>query len=109
MSQTGISEQQAVELLAYLLSAAELTLVEPDLYGVFRLLDAAGRLSACVIENNPAAPAIFHEIQREIEQKKGWLMWDREGFRAFAAEMPRLIAAEIDRSYARSSSEASHG
>lgn len=101
MSQNGVTEQQTVELLAYLLSSAELTLVEPDLYGVFRLLDAAGRLAGCVIANNPEAPAIFREIHNEIEQKKGWLMWDRDGFRSFAAEMPRLIASEIDKTYAQ--------
>ena len=30
-----LTEQQALELVAYLLSAAEITLFEPDLYGPF--------------------------------------------------------------------------
>lgn len=97
----ALTEQDALELMAYLLSSAELTLVEPDLYGVFRLLDAAGRLAERVVANKPEAAPIFARLHAEIEQKKGWMMWDPPGFRAFAADLPRAVAEELDRTYPR--------
>jgi hypothetical protein len=97
----ALTEQEAFELIAYLVSSAELTLIEPELYGVFRLLDAAGRLAERVAANRPDADPIFARLHAEIEQKKGWMMWDPPGFRAFAAELPRTVAETIDRTYPR--------
>lgn len=105
---TTLTEQQALELVAYLISAAEITLVEPDLYGVFRLLDAAGRLSGYVVANNPAAAPLFAHLHSEIEQKKGWMMWDPEGFRAFARALPAVVAQEIDASISNTTGGAGH-
>lgn len=98
MNDAGVlTERQALELLAYLLSAAELTLFEPDLYGPFRLIDAASRLAGYVVANHPEAAPIFAEIKAEIDQKKGWMMWDQPGFRAFVNALPSAVAHELDR------------
>ena len=91
-----LTEQQALELVAYLLSAAEITLFEPDLYGPFRLIDAASRLAGYVIENHPEAAPIFAQLRDEIDQKKGWMMWDPPGFRSFVASLPAIVAHQID-------------
>lgn len=96
----AITQQQALELVAYLLTSAELTLFEPDLYGVFRLLDAAGRLSGYVADNHPDAPPLFARLRDEIEQKKGWMMWDAPGFRLFVNDLPRVVAREIEQRFA---------
>ena len=39
-----LAEVQAFDLLAFLLSAAEISLVEPSYYGTFLLVDEASRV-----------------------------------------------------------------
>src|SRR5579872_174721 len=82
-----ISEDEVLATLGHLLSSAELCLYEPELYGSFRLLDAASRLLGIVLSKKPLQDDSFLTgLKREIDQKKVWMMYDRPGFRNFLRE-----------------------
>jgi hypothetical protein len=91
-----MTETEALKLLAYLTSSADISLFEPELYGPFRLIDAASQLAGCVLANDPGERREFWAaLKTEIDQKKVWLMFDRPGFREFLAAMPGIVAAEL--------------
>lgn len=93
---TAMTETEALQLLAYLTSSADISLFEPELYGPFRLIDAASQLAESVLANDPGERREFWEaIKTEIDQKKVWLMFDRPGFREFLAAMPGKVAKEL--------------
>jgi hypothetical protein len=95
----ALTETEALQLLAFLTASADISLFEPELYGPFRLIDAASQLAGYVLEHDPGGRRAFWEATKtEIDQKKGWLMWDRPGFREFLAEMPGKVADELIRS-----------
>lgn len=97
--QAGLTEAEALQLLAFLTASADISVFEPELYGPFRLIDAASQLAGYVLEHDPGDRRAFWEATKtEIDQKKGWLMWDRDGFREFLAEMPGKVANELIRS-----------
>ncbi len=92
----AMTETEALKLLAYLTSSADISLFEPELYGPFRLIDAASQLAESVLANDPGERREFWEaIKTEIDQKKVWLMFDRPGFREFLAAMPGKVAKEL--------------
>ncbi|MEM7029794.1 MAG: DUF6092 family protein [Chloroflexota bacterium] len=92
----ALTEYEALKLLAYLTASADISLFEPDLYGPFRLIDAASQLAGYVLDHRPAKRQTFwHAIKTEIDQKRVWLMWDRPGFRTFLAEMPAKVTKEL--------------
>lgn len=94
----GMSEAQALKLVAYLTASADISLFEPELYGPFRLIDAASQVAEAVLNNNAAGDrsAFWAALKQEIDDKKGWLMWDRPGFRAFLQEMPKKVADALN-------------
>jgi hypothetical protein len=94
-----LTEAEALQLLAFLTASAEISVFEPALYGPFRLIDAASQLAGYVLAHEPGDRRAFWEATKtEIDQKKGWLMWDRDGFREFLSEMPGKVANELIRS-----------
>ncbi|MCZ6531315.1 MAG: DUF6092 family protein [Chloroflexi bacterium] len=102
-----LTEQEALEFIAYLTASADISLHEPELYGPFRLIDAASRLVGYVLENDPGNERydFWQSMKTEIDQKKVWLMWDRPGFRQFLREMPGKVAQELSRSYGLSEAD----
>ncbi|MCA9877623.1 MAG: hypothetical protein KC442_07570 [Thermomicrobiales bacterium] len=93
-----LNEEQAFRLIAYLTSAAEISLHEPTYYGSLRLIDAASRLIGFMLENDPPTAAPFlRELKTELDTKKVWCMWDREAFYDFVREVPAGVAAEMVR------------
>lgn len=91
-----IPEDEALAVLGHLLSSAELCLFEPELYGTFRLLDATSRLLTALMRTEPANHDPFLiKLKEEIDSKKVWLMYDRDGFREFAREVPVLLATRL--------------
>jgi hypothetical protein len=97
----SISQEEALKLLGHQLSSAELCLYEPELYGTFRLLDAASRLLGVLVSKDPASQDSFLvELKQEIDQKKTAVMYDPDGFRAFVQEVPGLVAERL-KDYAR--------
>jgi hypothetical protein len=93
----GMTEAEALKLVAYLTASADISLFEPELYGPFRLIDAASQVADAVLKNNPDGErqAFWAALKQEIDDKKGWLMWDRPGFRSFLQGMPGKVAAEL--------------
>lgn len=91
-----ISERDAVEIVAYLVSAAELAVIEPELYGSFRLVDGAGRVLALLAahaaeEHRP----LYARLRDEIDRQKVLMMWDRESFLDFVARLPRDVVDKL--------------
>jgi len=100
-----LTEEEAFQLVAYLVSSAELSVLEPDLYGSFRLVDAAARVLSPLAERaDPARRSFYEELEREIERKKVRMMWDREGYLEFLARLPRHVAAELRRRHGTTTS-----
>ena len=92
----SISEEQALELLAHLVASADICRFEPHVYGTFRLIDAAARLSGVLLENG-CDDLWLREFHTEVERKKKWMMWDREAYLGFLPEAAREVAAELKR------------
>lgn len=93
-----LTEDQAFDLLAFLFSAAEISLVEPTYYGTFRLVDAASRLMGFMLEHDPERSREFlHRFKEEVDTKKVWMMWDREAYYDFLRAAPAIVAAELKR------------
>jgi hypothetical protein len=93
-----LSEKQALELIAFLVSSAELCLTEPTYYGTFRLVDAASRLIGFMLEHDPPHSAEFlRRFKAEVDLKKTWMMWDREAYYDFLRQAPAQVAAEVKR------------
>jgi hypothetical protein len=94
--QMALTETEALQLLAHLTASAEISLVEPDLYGPFRLIDAASQLAGHVLQHDAGdCREFWSAIKTEIDCKKIWLMSDRPNFRKFLQQMPAKVAQEL--------------
>ena len=93
-----LTEDQAFDILAFLFSAAEISLHEPTYYGTFRLVDAASRLMGHMLEHDPERTREFlQRFKPEVDTKKAWMMWDREAYYDFLRAAPAVVAAELRR------------
>jgi hypothetical protein len=92
----SISREQAMALLAHLVTSADICRFEPHVYGTFRLIDAASRLIESLLDSGCEDPWL-HDFRAEIERKKKWMMWDRDAYFAFLPEAARELAAELKR------------
>ncbi|MEE9182123.1 MAG: DUF6092 family protein [candidate division NC10 bacterium] len=94
----ALSEQDAFDLVAHLVASAETSATEPELYGPYRLLDATSRLIAALLKIDPNQKQTFlRDLKQEIDDKKDWLMWDREGFRQLLPDLAGRVASELKR------------
>lgn len=93
-----LTEEQALEIITFLVSAAEICLHEPIYYGTFRLVDGASRLMGLMLENNPTTSGEFFKAYKaEIDTHKTSMMWDREAYYDFLRRIPAKAAAELKR------------
>ncbi len=93
-----LTEMQALELIAFMVSSAELCLREPIIYGTFRLVDGVSRLIAMMSEHNlPETGAFLDTLLAEIDAKKVLMMFDRPAYDDFLRGLPGKVAAEIKR------------
>jgi hypothetical protein len=93
-----LTADQAFDLLAFLFSAAEISLVEPTYYGTFRLVEAASHLMGFMLEHDPERSREFLlRFKDEVDTKKVWMMWDRAAYDAFLRSAPAVVAAEVKR------------
>jgi hypothetical protein len=96
MDDTVLSERDAIEIVAYLVSAAELAVIEPELYGSFRLVDGAGRVLALLAAHGAEERRpLYARLRDEIDRKKVLMMWDRESFLDFVARLPRDVVDKL--------------
>ena len=91
-----LSEEDAFELLAFLITSARGCINEPETYGTFRLIDAASRMIGFVLESGQAEDAEFlRGLKDEIDQRKLWLMTDEEAYFQFLRDVTRKIARQL--------------
>jgi hypothetical protein len=102
-----LSEDQALQMIAFLTSAAEISIHEPTYYGTFRLIDAASRLIGFMLEHEtPRTGAFLREFKAELDTRKVWMMWDREAYFDYLRQAPGQVAAEVRRLAGEESSRA---
>jgi hypothetical protein len=100
-----LSEDDAYELLAYLVASAETQLVEPAFYGPRRLIEAAAQLAEGMMANLDEADSPWLSLfTREAGEKKGWARRDPEGFKAFLQQSSAGVAGELKRRATRNGS-----
>ncbi len=93
-----LSEDEALDLLMFLVSSAEICLAEPTHYGTFRLIDAASRLMGHMLAHDPSRSGDFlRQFKAEVDTKKAWMMWDREAYDDFLRSAPAQFAVEVKR------------
>jgi hypothetical protein len=93
-----VSEDEAFELLVFLITSARGCVDEPKLYGTFRLVDAASKLVGFVLEDHPEqSEGFLRDLKQEIDEKKLSLMADQEGYIEFLGDITREVAQELKR------------
>ncbi len=93
-----LTEEEALQLIAFLTSAAEISIHEPTYYGTFRLMDAASRLMGFMLgHETPRGETFLRELKDEVDAKKVWMMWDRDAYFDFLRETPGKVAVEVKR------------
>jgi hypothetical protein len=91
-----LTEDDAYELLAFLIASADTALVEPAFYGPRRLLDAAKRLAAAMSgQVGPEQRAWLAEFVADADQAAGMARRDPERFQRFIAGSARGVAGEL--------------
>lgn len=93
----GFSEDEAFELLAFLVTSARLLPEEPVDYGPARLLTAAYRLSSIVGPRSRVSGEFFRRLADDIAQWLSRRNADPAGFQAFLEDSCRKIAREAVR------------
>lgn len=96
--QIAFSEADALRILAYLTASADTQLFEPDIYGPFRMVEAASQLAAAVLDGDPGENRAFWEqMKAHLDENKFRVIWDKPSFREFVAETPRTVGEELAR------------
>lgn len=98
-----VTEDDAYALLAYLITGAEIGVVEPAFYGPRRMLDGAARLAAAMAGRaNEEQRAWLTSFAAEANQAMGLARRRPEEFEAYLHEAATAIAAELKRRIAPS-------
>lgn len=99
MNEPGIlTEAEAFELLAHLVSSADVSLFEPRKYPPYRLVDAARQLAASAAERvEPACREFWAAIAVKIEAEKDLMMFDPPGFERFVHSLTVEVVDEMAR------------
>jgi hypothetical protein len=92
----AVRVDQAWELLAYLTASAELCTTEPHYYGTFRLIEAASRLVGFMVGDSEPDGDWLSEFKSEIDEKKIWMLRDRESYFAFLREAAAKLAGHMN-------------
>ena len=102
----ALTEDEALELLAFLVTAARTQASEPNEYGPLRLLSAASRLSQFMLERaSPETRALLTGPLREIPSTDT-RMTDYEGYVARLDALCSAVAQHLVRHFGLE--EASH-
>lgn len=91
-----VSEDEAYEMLSHLVASADICTFEPHYYGTFRLLDAASRLMEAMLRHGAGeSEPWLGDFKAEVDEKKIYMMTDRERYFAFLQEATRKLAREL--------------
>jgi hypothetical protein len=91
---TAIPRERVYELLAHLVASAEICVVEPHYYGSFRLLDAASKLAATMLDCGLDDPWLAG-FQAELNRSKVLMMSDRPAFYSYLPQASRQVAQRL--------------
>ncbi len=95
---TALDHDEALRLLAFLLSSAEGCLKEPLIYGVYRLGTAAVQLAeAWQPRANSETAGVLRELTAHWQREAGLLSHDPAALKAFLQDANVAIADEIHR------------
>lgn len=99
MSPTRVlSEEEAFELLVYLITSALGCVDEPRLYGSFRLIDAASKLIGFAIQVEDIEGAEFlRDLKQDIDKGKLSPMSDEKSFVDLLEDATHQVARELKR------------
>jgi len=93
-----LTEDDAFELLTFLVTSARGCVDEPETYGTFRLIDAASRLLGFLLKGEGVEDGEFYShLKEEIDEKKFWLVTDLEAYFNFLSEVTRKVAKRLKR------------
>jgi hypothetical protein len=93
-----LTEEEAMQLIAFLVSASEICIKEPAYYGTFRLIDAASRLMGFMLGHDPPRTGEFLErFKAEVDTKKVGMMYDREAYFDFLRSAAAQVGSEMKR------------
>jgi hypothetical protein len=94
----ALAEDDAYELLAYLITSAEIGLIEPAFYGPRRLLDAAARLAGAMAARVGEEPESWlSDFSGRASEAMALARRRPEEFEAFLHEAAGEIAAALKR------------
>lgn len=87
-----LSEDQAIELLAFLVTSSRGVIDEPELYGSFRLMDASSRLLGFMLESGEYEDKEFlAELKDKIDTGKMLVMSDEAEYVAFTEDIVKTV------------------
>ena len=89
--ESGQSLESCLDLLGFMLSSAKNLVIEPKMYGPFRLLDAASRLID-ILEEQGIADDHVTALKNDIDEKKLLVMTDEVAFVSFLNEVVVTLA-----------------
>ncbi|GEM_PF-1321170 len=93
-SSAAVPRERAYQLLAHLVASAEICVVEPHYYGSFRLLDAASKLAATMLDCGLDDPWLAR-FQAELDRSKVLMMSDRHAFYSYLPQASRQVARRL--------------
>jgi hypothetical protein len=82
------------EFVAYLVSSARGLLVEPQIYGPFRCLEAVSRFVR-LLEDLGVKDVYLSELRKEIDEGKYLVLTSEEGFREFIIRLNVKLAQKV--------------
>jgi hypothetical protein len=96
-----------LDVLIYLVIAADLCTVEPLHYGTFRLIDAAGRLAGVLADSGAADDRPWiRQLRDQISAHKELIMHDSPAFEQFLHASAALVADRVTADRAKRSAPA---
>lgn len=98
LDEAVLTEPEAFELLAHLVSSADVSLSEPRKYPPYRLVDAAGWLAARVADRTePSRSEFWETLAAEIETNKDLMMFDPPAFERLVHSLVVEVIDEMAR------------
>lgn len=85
------NRQDYYDLIGYLVASAKELVVDPKMYGPFRLVDAASRLIG-ILEKQGVADDFMASLKDYIDEEKFSVMTDEAGFISFLDELVTKVA-----------------
>ena len=89
------TNDQLIDLMAYMLTSARGLMDEPASYGPFRLIDGASRLCGIIAENGYGNNDFLEDLQQKIDERKFSVMSDLDEFKSLADEAVHDVTTHL--------------